>query len=296
MFNFFKNSNAAIQAAHDQMVSEGFIDTMFNDLQRFQRPIDPSVLLKIAEITMSVIPIGGFEAGLAKVAIKAFTKLAKKLAENVAEGKLTPNKDIKAQTAAAKQQLDDVVPTFQGAFSDQHTAIFSSAATGSGSDNEQFQWLSGGKQLGLTQSQLDLQTSMSNNLKAFFIANFIQAAGWVIDDQKDTGGFCLETNLPGDVTSNGRCQQIRVGCFVGGAIECFTDDPTNNPQSFNTNQVYGTIRPQVVIQNAVSFAFLFTLRSPCYFAVDSCRVMPLVFLQPEMLLTVTMASHRLNKT
>jgi hypothetical protein len=86
------------------MVSEGFVDTMFNDLQRFQRPIDPAVLLKIAEITMSVIPISGFEAGFAKVAIKAFTKLAKKLAENAAEGKLTPNKDIKAQTAAAKQQ------------------------------------------------------------------------------------------------------------------------------------------------------------------------------------------------
>jgi hypothetical protein len=109
------------------------------------------------------------------------------------------------------------VPTFQGAINDQHTATFSSAVTGLGSDNEQFQWLSGGKQLGFTQSQSDLQTSMANNLKAFFIANFIQAAGWVIDDHKDTGGFCLETNQPGDVTNNGRCQQIRVDCFLGGS-------------------------------------------------------------------------------
>jgi hypothetical protein len=176
MFNFFKNSNAAIQAAHEQMVSEGVVDTMFNDLQRLKTPIDPAVLVKISEITMSVIPIGGFEAGLAKVAIKVFTKLAKKLAENAAEGKLTPNKDIAAEIVQTKQQLGDIVPTFQGATGDQHTAIFSSAASGSGSNNDQFQWLSGSKQLGLTQSQSDLQISMSNSLKAFFVANFILAA------------------------------------------------------------------------------------------------------------------------
>jgi hypothetical protein len=176
MFNFFKNSNAAIQAAHEQMVSEGVVDTMFNDLQRLKTPIDPAVLVKISEITMSVIPIGGFEAGLAKVAIKVFTKLAKKLAENAAEGKLTPNKDIAAEIVQTKQQLGDIVPTFQGATGDQHTAIFSSAASCSGSNNDQFQWLSGSKQLGLTQSQSDLQISMSNSLKAFFVANFILAA------------------------------------------------------------------------------------------------------------------------
>jgi hypothetical protein len=57
---------------------------------------------------------------------------------------------------------------------------------GSGSSNDQFPWLSGGKQLGLTQSQSDLQTSMSNNLKAFFIANFIHAAEWIVEDHADT--------------------------------------------------------------------------------------------------------------
>ena len=217
-----------------------------------QAPIAANILLKIDEIIMSVIPIGGIEASLTEIAIKAFTKLAKKLAENAAEGKLSSSNNPAAQKATTKQQLDDIVPTFQSAISDQFTAIFSSAATGSGSDNEQFQWLSGGKQLGLTQSQSYLQTSMLNNLKAFFVANFIQAACWVIDDQADTGGICDEQDQPGVVKSTGRCQQIRVSGTCGGSIQSFLDDPINNPQGFNTNPVYQNIQPQLVIPNAVS--------------------------------------------
>jgi hypothetical protein len=107
------------------MVSQGFLETMFNDLPRFKPRFNPTILLKIAEITMSVIPIGGLEAGLAKVALKAILKLAKKLAENAAEGRLSPNKDTKAQLASTQQQLDDIFPMYQGAISDQHTSGFS---------------------------------------------------------------------------------------------------------------------------------------------------------------------------
>jgi hypothetical protein len=109
-----------------------------------------------------------------------------------------------------------------------------------------------------TQSQSDLQTSMSNNLRAFIVANFIQAACWIINDIPDKDLICETSNQPGDITNNGRCQQIALNGTCNGQIISFLDtDTIQNQQSFNTNPVYGTVRPEVVIQNAVGLPDLF---------------------------------------
>ncbi|OAP65257.1 hypothetical protein AYL99_01229 [Fonsecaea erecta] len=168
MYQNLRNMYYAIQDAHDQLVSEGYLAAMVNDISPQPLPIARSTLLELANLSLNFIPIPGAGAELAgiKTVLKTFKKLAGKVVDRAKEDAEDAAQTLQDQPQILQEVLDNAVPNVQAAIMDQLNAVFVDAQI----DDSSAQVLLGGVQLNAVPSQSDYATIMAQNLRAFLLA------------------------------------------------------------------------------------------------------------------------------
>ncbi|KIX92647.1 uncharacterized protein Z520_11676 [Fonsecaea multimorphosa CBS 102226] len=168
LYNNLRNMYYAIQDAHDQLVSEGYIAAMVNDISPQPLPISRSTLLKLVDLSLDFIPIPGAGAEVAaiKTVLKTFKKIAGKVVDKAQQDVDDAPQTLQDQPQILQTLLDNAVPNVQAAIMDQLQAVFVDAQP----DDSSAQILLGGVQLNPVPSQSDYATIMAQNLRTFLLA------------------------------------------------------------------------------------------------------------------------------
>ena len=111
MYNFLRNSLAAAQRAHDTLARNDFLPKMREDLQP-GTDIFGKIALKVLDIAIGFIPVGGIEIAAIKAAVKVFKKISKEtIKSTIKNDKQTEPPSIDDLRA----QLDALLLSFQNA-------------------------------------------------------------------------------------------------------------------------------------------------------------------------------------
>ncbi|OAG43667.1 hypothetical protein AYO21_02253 [Fonsecaea monophora] len=211
LYQNLRNMFFGIQDAHDQLVSEGYLAAMVNDISPEPLPISRATLLKLADLSLSFIPIpaAGAEVATIRTVLKTFKKLAGKVVDKAQQDAEDAAQTLQDQPQILQGLLDNAVPNVQAAIMEQLNAVFVDAQ----SDDSSAQILLGGVQLNSVPSQSDYATIMAQNLRAFLLAeamNKIQMLQ-IVDNL-----VAVCQNNPEDTLSADGSQCRRFGLPEGG--------------------------------------------------------------------------------
>ena len=204
-FSTLNGWHTAVQQAHDELVSENWVDTMVTAVGRQKLPIPRSVLFELVTLSLSFIPspvgiLAGAELAAAKGAIKVFTKVTKKAVSAGKDDTQTQEDTDNQQPTVLKNFLDSIVPNFQESIKEQHAAIFIDPIPSF--DLSLSNLLAGGAVLA-TQPQEMYTAAVKRNMKAYLMAQMMANTDVILllDD-------VLESCDSGDINDGTRCRRF----------------------------------------------------------------------------------------
>jgi hypothetical protein len=111
IYNNLRNMYFAVQAAHDQLVNEGYIGKMVADVSPKPLPISRSLLLKLVDISLDFVPAPvGPELAAFKTVVKTL-KIAGKAISNAEHDAEHQDQTLADQPNILKGLLDSVPST-----------------------------------------------------------------------------------------------------------------------------------------------------------------------------------------